>query len=611
MGSENLNRVFIKAYGKGGNTNPVAPSGETAASQQQDPLMVRFDTATVQIPAPHLFTPPREPAQPVPQAYPMSQVPPPMRAAAPIPTPTHSQTASTVAQRVEALSQQVETLSQQEMTEWDETMYSLLFGGTTVVAPNTAMASTRRQPIRNQAAAADGPERVPSPAKEVVTRPAMSPTRTAADTRSSQPQQNLAQQIATKNQGGEIFRLDRPSYAANSGGASMPPGFVEPMEGDDESPTAYDMELEQIMRAQSQADLQARQQSMQQTYPQQANTQQANPQQASQPVAQRASAQQATMKPMGTASVITPMNSAPMNTASMNTASMATTPAMPTNYQPQPVGRGPMVARSSDTTQSNASVGFSTITPMPHPETMGDSHTRNLEKTKRREQVLRQSRMKIFNPLWEVDRLQWPQVCSELSRAMDEESSTVVENLMRACQEGLQVLAVTSPQSGEGTSTVACCLAMLAGKHGLNIALVDSNIENPSLSYQTNLELDVDWHEAVAKRMPLEEIAVHSVDDQVTLVPLLERLNAPELNEHNVARMLQELSQSFDLVIVDLGNMSSPRSMVRKLGELGVIHAVVAVVDRRLSSPDRIESCLRQIRQTGIASIGLVENFAA
>lgn len=604
MGSENLNRVFIKAYGKGGTTNPVAPSGETAASQQQDPLMVRFDTATVQIPAPHLFTPPREPAQPVPQAYPMSQVPPPMRAAAPTPTPTHSQSATTVAQRVEALSQQVETLSQQEMTEWDETMYSLLFGGTTVVAPNTAMASTRRQPIRNQSAAADGPERVPSTAKEVVTRPAMSSTRTSTDTRSSQPKQNLAQQIATKNQGGEIFRLDRPSYAANSGGASMPPGFVEPMESqeDDESPTAYDMELDQIMRAQSQDELQARQQAMQRAHPQQIH-----PQQASQPVTQRANAQQASMKHMGSA----PMNSAAMQNVSMNSAPTAKTPAMPTNYQPQSVGRGPMVARSNDATQSNASVGFSTITPMPHPETMGDSHTRNLEKTKRREQVLRQSRMKIFNPLWEVDRLQWPQVCSELSRAMDEESSTVVENLMRACQEGLQVLAVTSPQSGEGTSTVACCLAMLAGKHGLNIALVDSNIENPSLSYQTNLELDVDWHEAVAKRMPLEEIAVHSVDDQVTLVPLLERLNAPELNEHNVARMLQELSQSFDLVIVDLGNMSSPRSMVRKLGELGVIHAVVAVVDRRLSSPDRIESCLRQIRQTGIASIGLVENFAA
>jgi MinD-like ATPase involved in chromosome partitioning or flagellar assembly len=145
----------------------------------------------------------------------------------------------------------------------------------------------------------------------------------------------------------------------------------------------------------------------------------------------------------------------------------------------------------------------------------------------------------------------------------------------------------------------------------MNIALVDSNIENPSLSYQTNLDLEVDWNDAVSKRMPLEEIAVHSVDDQVTLVPLLERLNSPELNEQNLAMMLQELSQSFDLVIVDLGHMSAQRNLVRKLGELGVINAVVAVVDRRLSTPERIELCLRQIRQTGISSIGLVENFAA
>jgi Mrp family chromosome partitioning ATPase len=145
----------------------------------------------------------------------------------------------------------------------------------------------------------------------------------------------------------------------------------------------------------------------------------------------------------------------------------------------------------------------------------------------------------------------------------------------------------------------------------LNVALVDGNTENPSLCYQTNLDLEVDWHEAVAKQLPLEEIAVHSVDDQVTLVPLLERLNAPELNERNMAAMLQELSQSFDMVIVDLGTMSSPRNMVNTLGELGVIHAVVAVLDKRNSSSDRTESCLRQIRQTGIASIGLVENFAA
>jgi Mrp family chromosome partitioning ATPase len=152
---------------------------------------------------------------------------------------------------------------------------------------------------------------------------------------------------------------------------------------------------------------------------------------------------------------------------------------------------------------------------------------------------------------------------------------------------------------------------MIAGRHGLNIALVDGNMENPSLCYQTNLELEVDWHEALARKLPLEEIAVHSVDDQVTLVPLLARLSAPQLNEQNMAKMLSELSQSFDLVVVDLGHMASSRNLVTSLGDLGAINAVVAVVDRRNNSADAIESCLRQIRQTGIASIGLVENFAA
>lgn len=233
------------------------------------------------------------------------------------------------------------------------------------------------------------------------------------------------------------------------------------------------------------------------------------------------------------------------------------------------------------------------------------------QKTLATEQVLRLARKRIFNPLWEVDRLDWPRVCVELMSAIEHKSPAVATNLSNACQDGLQVLAVTSPVSGAGTSTVACCLAMLAGRHGLNIALVDGNLENPSLCYQTNLEIELDWHEAIAKRMPLEEVSVHSVDDQITMVPLLARLNAPQLNEQSIATVLQELSQSFDLVIVDLGPMAASKNMVSALGSQGILNAVVTVVDRRESNTASIESCLRQIRMAGISSIGLVENFAA
>ena len=229
------------------------------------------------------------------------------------------------------------------------------------------------------------------------------------------------------------------------------------------------------------------------------------------------------------------------------------------------------------------------------------------------EEKLRRARVRIFNPVWEVDSLQWPPVCTELLERMNGSMKQIADQLMAACQEGLQILAVTSPQRGEGSTTVACCLALLAGNHGLNVAIVDGDIEKPSLSYQTNLEVDQDWRSAIMHQLPLEEIAVHSIDDQITLVPLLNPIGQHEISadDDRIGQMMQELSESFDLVIIDAGQMDSPRSLVGSLGEQGLISAAVAVVDHRNSTPERIEACLRRIRQSGIASIGLVENFAA
>ncbi len=232
---------------------------------------------------------------------------------------------------------------------------------------------------------------------------------------------------------------------------------------------------------------------------------------------------------------------------------------------------------------------------------------------KSQERDLRQAKVRIFNPVWEVDNFQWPDVCLELLEQRADAMELVARNLMDACQEGLQVLAVTSPDRGQGRTTVALCLAKLAGSRGLNVAIVDGDIENPTLSFQTNLDVEQDWRSAIINQLPLEEVAVHSIGDQVTLLPLTEPIDQSEMStdDNRIEFMLQELSESFDLVIVDMGHMDSSRSLVTTLGERGVISAVVAVVDYRSSTRQQVDSCLRRIRQTGVASIGLVENFAA
>ncbi len=75
--------------------------------------------------------------------------------------------------------------------------------------------------------------------------------------------------------------------------------------------------------------------------------------------------------------------------------------------------------------------------------------------------------------------------------------------------------------------------------------------------------------------------------------------------------MLVELGESFDLVILDIGHMNSPNGLMQTLAEQGVINAAIAVVDHRNASTQRTELCIRRIRQAGVTSIGLVENFAA
>ncbi len=97
------------------------------------------------------------------------------------------------------------------------------------------------------------------------------------------------------------------------------------------------------------------------------------------------------------------------------------------------------------------------------------------------------------------------------------------------------------------------------------------------------------------------------------LVPLIGPIDQSEIatGDNRIEFMLHELSESFDLVIVDMGHMSSPRSLVTSLGARGVISAVVAVVDHRTADAQQIDHCLRRIRQSGVASIGVVENFAA
>ncbi len=229
------------------------------------------------------------------------------------------------------------------------------------------------------------------------------------------------------------------------------------------------------------------------------------------------------------------------------------------------------------------------------------------------EEKLRQARTRVFNPVWEVDELQWPEVCLQLLQKRAANLAEIAKHLKSACQDGLQVLAVASSQAGEGGSTVANCLAMLCAQHGIKIVLMDGNLDAPSLCAQTNLEIDNDWRAAIIEQMPLEEVAVHSIADQLTLVPLHKPEQPDYLlpSDQRIGQMIRELAESFDLVIVDVGSVGSKSALITNLARESLFDAAMIVVDRRRTDQQSVDNTVMRMRHAGVSSIGIIENFAA
>ena len=154
---------------------------------------------------------------------------------------------------------------------------------------------------------------------------------------------------------------------------------------------------------------------------------------------------------------------------------------------------------------------------------------------------------------------------------------------------------------------------MLCGQHGMKVALIDGNMEAPSLCAQTNLEIDSDWRAAIIEQMPLEEVAVHSIADQLTLVPLHKPEQPDQLlaSDQRIAAMIRELADSFDLVIVDVGPVQAKSALITNLAREAIFDAAMIVVDRRRTTQQSVDSAVMRVRHAGVTSIGIIENFAA
>jgi Mrp family chromosome partitioning ATPase len=210
-----------------------------------------------------------------------------------------------------------------------------------------------------------------------------------------------------------------------------------------------------------------------------------------------------------------------------------------------------------------------------------------------------------FQAAWEVDVFDVPSTVADL---FFEGSlfQQVAERMAEAVDSGLKTVLITSNASGEGRSTAAIGIAMAAAAAGVKVALVDADTENPTLADDLRIELQSGWAEAVREGMPIKEVAIHAVEDGVTLIPLNPPNAGGAATPFEVIQLIDLLQSKFELILID-----GPSGVSANLHQCAsVVDSAVIVRDVTRTSSVAVAEFSIRLRESGVQGVGVVENFA-
>jgi Mrp family chromosome partitioning ATPase len=224
-----------------------------------------------------------------------------------------------------------------------------------------------------------------------------------------------------------------------------------------------------------------------------------------------------------------------------------------------------------------------------------------------------------FTAVWEVDGFEF----SDTVIALFGDVSLIKSigfPLDRAVSEGLQTLLITSIEQGAGRTTVATGIAIAAATAGLRVALVDATMATApvsetqigsSLADALNLEIQYGWIEAVRGGISIAETAIHSIEDQLTVLPLVVPMAGLPPTSDEFARVVETLRQSFDLIVIDGPPCTEAafRPLVSHRPGAPSIDAAILVQDMRQASADQANRVMETLRRDGITGLGMVQNF--
>lgn len=213
----------------------------------------------------------------------------------------------------------------------------------------------------------------------------------------------------------------------------------------------------------------------------------------------------------------------------------------------------------------------------------------------------------LWKPQWEVDDFSWPAVCLELSRLSAEPFSSSLKSLADRFADGQNIIAVTSGVRGAGVSTIALCLARIAARLPLKVALLDGHLQHPVLGPWLGLDASISWHDLPLWADP-GEAAVQAMASDVCLMPA--RLGLPRPTAERCAAILEAVAENFELVVLDAGSVDTAAHDWFSTPLASRMHGML-VRDTRQPPGWPPSAILDQLTEAGLTQLAVVENFRA
>ena len=169
-----------------------------------------------------------------------------------------------------------------------------------------------------------------------------------------------------------------------------------------------------------------------------------------------------------------------------------------------------------------------------------------------------------------------------------------------------KTILVTSPAPGEGKSTVASNLALAIAQAGQSVLLIDADFRRPMQhSIFNNGPARKGFDAVLAGQVSLDEAIIHTGTENLDILPCGSKASNPAemLNSNSCERIIKELAQRYDRVVVD----SPPVVPVTDARILAVLCDVTVLVVRADVSTRRVtaqayESLIRvEARLVGVA----------